>query len=174
MSENPLYIIAIDPASESGVVHGTSMQDCKAEAWDFKPKAATKKRPAESKTARYGRLWIALEAILNNLEDDCRVGLVFESAKGFQRGKAAVEVSHGLRGVIQAFCYIRGIPTACIQPQELKRFATGNGGADKDAMIRASRQYGYTGDNDNIADAYHLFAWGLKYKDVILKETTKE
>lgn len=171
MSKNTLYIIAIDPASESGVVHGTSMQDCKAASWDFKPKPATKKRKSESKTARYGKLWIALDCILDDLEEDYNVGLVFESAKGFMRGKSAVEVSHGLRGVIQAFCYIRQIQTACIQPQELKRFATGNGGADKDAMIRASRQYGYTGDNDNIADAYHLFAWALKYQDVILKET---
>lgn len=47
-------------------------------------------------------------------------------------------------------------------PATLKKFATGNGNADKIAMVVAARdRLGYTGTDDNVADALWLAQMGL-------------
>jgi Holliday junction resolvasome RuvABC endonuclease subunit len=48
----------------------------------------------------------------------------------------------------------------CVPVQTLKKFATGNGSASKDAMIAAAIKTGllYPAD-DNQADAFHLLRW---------------
>ena len=51
----------------------------------------------------------------------------------------------------------------CIQvpPKTLVKYATGNGNAKKDRVIVAAQQQGYTGKNDNEADAWMLACYAM-------------
>ena len=79
---------------------------------------------------------------------------------GFASQKAVVQGELG--GVIRLALYDRRIPYVEVAPAALKKFATGRGNADKDAMIAAAiRRFGYEGDNNNGADAWLLRYMGL-------------
>ena len=71
------------------------------------------------------------------------------------------------RGVVEMMLhdFQRAAPVAFIKPNTLKRWATGNGAADKPAMVAAAIAAGWTGDpkRHDEADAYHLRAMGLQY-----------
>jgi len=169
MKSKPLYIIAIDPASESGIVHGTSLKSCKEEVWDFRPKKATKSRAAENKNVRFGKFYAELEELILKSQEKHQVVIVYESTSFLKhKGKIVSEIMFGLRSLILLLTWQYNTPYQCIEPVDLKQYATGRGNADKTAMILAARRYGYEGNNDNLADAYHLFAWAMDYKDRIL------
>jgi Holliday junction resolvasome RuvABC endonuclease subunit len=90
--------------------------------------------------------------------------IVCEDAEGFTRGKSAVESAHKYRGVIELFCALNDIRYESVQPADIKRFATGKGNADKEAMLLAAgKLYGYRGNDDNEADAIIIREWGLRY-----------
>lgn len=59
-------------------------------------------------------------------------------------------------GVLRLRWFEQGIPYVEIPPTSLKRFATGNGNADKDRMLEAAKQLGATPRNHDEADAFHL------------------
>ena len=86
--------------------------------------------------------------------------LVCEGAASFQRGKAAVRVSHELRGAVQTWCWVNGATYVEIEPADLKKFATGKGNATKDDMLAVARKlYKPDCESDDEADALHLLAW---------------
>lgn len=72
-----------------------------------------------------------------------------------------------LRGVVEAALAEHSPVTAVafIKPNVLKRWATGNGGADKGQMVAAAVAAGWAGDpkRHDEADAFHLRAMGLQY-----------
>lgn len=52
-----------------------------------------------------------------------------------------------------------GIPWIVVPPATIKQYATGNGAADKKAMVAAANyRLSWRGTDDNIADALHLHA----------------
>lgn len=119
-------------------------------------------RIAEPEFARCGKLYTLLDTNFGSMPSGEPV--VVEGAASFQRGKAAVRVSHELRGVVKAWCHRAGFIYVEIQPHDLKRFVTGRGDADKNMMIARARElYGYEGDDDDEADAIHLLHWGLTH-----------
>lgn len=63
-------------------------------------------------------------------------------------------------GVIRAELFELGIPYVVVPPASVKLFATGNGKADKQAMIDAATMLGAEPANDDEADAYHLRRMG--------------
>jgi Holliday junction resolvasome RuvABC endonuclease subunit len=66
----------------------------------------------------------------------------------------AIKSSAGLVAIIQEFCVDNNIQYTCYTPQKMKIFATGEGAANKEKMKEAARiKLGYSGDNDNEADA---------------------
>ena len=88
--------------------------------------------------------------------------VVMEEAAAFMRGKAAVEIAHQLRGIVELRCYQQEIKVVTMTPQDLKRAALGKGSGEKEEMIAAAAQkYGYKGADDNEADALHLLAWAM-------------
>lgn len=66
-----------------------------------------------------------------------------------------------VRGVILRRLYLLEIGVVEIAPSALKKFATGNGNASKDAMIAAAVAAGGRPLNDDEADAFHLRRMGL-------------
>lgn len=66
-----------------------------------------------------------------------------------------------LGGVIRVMLYEEGIPYVEVSPNTLKMYATGHGNAAKAEVISAARErLGYSGFNDNEADALWLRALG--------------
>ncbi len=54
-----------------------------------------------------------------------------------------------------------------VPPSTLKKFATGDGRADKQAMIYSANQAGYHTGIDDLADAFHLASYGANNKHLI-------
>ena len=81
--------------------------------------------------------------------------VVFERPGG--RHVGAVIVQSELQGQVKVMCEDLNIPYRGYSSQEIKKFATGKGNCGKPAMIAAAKaKLGYTGDNDNEADALWL------------------
>lgn len=67
-----------------------------------------------------------------------------------------------LGGVIRLALWRHRVPYVEVPPAKLKKFATGKGNADKDAVLAAAiRRFGFEGDDNNAADAWILRAMGL-------------
>lgn len=90
------------------------------------------------------------------LEEICKVEKIqlisFERAGG--RFKTDI-ISHAkFQAIIEDFCLTNGIEYKGYSSKEIKKFATGKGNAGKPMMIQAAKEkLGYTGNNDNEADA---------------------
>jgi Holliday junction resolvasome RuvABC endonuclease subunit len=67
-----------------------------------------------------------------------------------------------LRGVVILLLWERGLDVVDVPPSSLKLAATGNGNADKDAMVAAAEAAGATPGNHDEADAWHLHRTGLR------------
>jgi Holliday junction resolvasome RuvABC endonuclease subunit len=158
-----MNLLALDPATKTGYAIGENGNVISSGAWDNTPKKATKKQPGESKHYRLEKLWWKLEdfGLNGNVKID---HVIFEGATGFQRGKAAVESSHQFRAIILLWASLNDIPITEIQPQDLKRFATGKGNADKPEMLKAAIQKGYAGStDDNEVDAWLILQWAFQW-----------
>lgn len=101
---------------------------------------------------------LALQAILVRDHDV----LVYE--RPFARGQAATRLLWGMAGILEAAAHTYETAVLDITPSEIKKWSTGSGKADKDAMIVAAKRLGYDGDNEHEADAYCL----LKFSEATL------
>jgi len=79
--------------------------------------------------------------------------------------KSSIMVASEMVGVLKLLCIEKGIDLACYSATEIKKFATGKGNANKDAMIQAAKDLGFNPSDDNEADAIHLY--NLTKKDTI-------
>lgn len=70
-----------------------------------------------------------------------------------------------LGGVIRLALWEAGVGYVEVAPSTLKLFATGKGNAPKDQVLTAAVRAGFTGDDNNAADAFWLHALGV-YKYV--------
>lgn len=71
--------------------------------------------------------------------------------------KSSIMVASEMVGVLKDLCIELNIELACYSATEIKKFATGKGNANKEAMISAVNKLGYPTTNDNEADAIHLY-----------------
>ena len=80
------------------------------------------------------------------------------------RGDAATELCVGLCAIIAMSGTDHGIPVHSVQSMVLKKWATGNGRAEKADMVKAAQAFtehtlNVKKDNDE-ADAIHIARWG--------------
>jgi crossover junction endodeoxyribonuclease RuvC len=64
-------------------------------------------------------------------------------------------------GIVRTDLFELDVPIALVRPSTLKRFATGNGNADKPAMVARAHELGGSPRNDDEADAFHARRMGI-------------
>ncbi|MGS4947339.1 crossover junction endodeoxyribonuclease RuvC [Meridianimarinicoccus sp. RP-17] len=79
-------------------------------------------------------------------------------------GTDAAHVYGGLMATLTSWAELRGVPYEGVPVGTIKRFATGKGNANKDAMIAAARARGFSPADDNEADAIAILFWALETK----------
>lgn len=89
--------------------------------------------------------------------EDVRAG---EAKGGFMASRKLAE----FRGILMEVCDELDMPEPTfINPSTVKKWATGDGKADKDKMVRyAKLRWGVTPVDDNHADACHIFMYYIK------------
>lgn len=88
--------------------------------------------------------------------------IAYERVAGKQN--AAISVISEMVGQLKLICIEQGIDLACYSAKEIKKFATGNGNASKDLMVKTAIAQGYNPIDDNEADA--IFIYNLTIKDI--------
>ena len=79
-------------------------------------------------------------------------------------GTDAAHVYGGLMATLTAWAEMRGVPYEGVPVGTIKRFATGKGNANKEAMIASARARGFSPADDNEADAIAILFWALETK----------
>lgn len=81
-------------------------------------------------------------------------------------GQHSASLIHAAKmvAIIETLCEELGIEYAAFSAKEIKSWATGKGNAGKDLMIKAAQDnYGYTGNDDNEADAILIYQMAKAY-----------
>jgi Holliday junction resolvasome RuvABC endonuclease subunit len=137
-----MKVLSLDVASETGWalesnVYGT---------WDFKTR----------KDESMGMKLIRFEGKLKEINDNLGLDIIIYERPAGRHANSIIHQSK-LIAVLEKFCEENKIEYRAYSAKEIKKFATGNGNASKEAMIKAAREkYKYEGSNDNEADAIHL------------------
>ena len=88
--------------------------------------------------------------------------VVFERTAGMH--KSSIIVQAELHGVLKIFCEENKLDYRAFSAKEIKTFATGKGNSGKPAMIQAAKdKYNYQGEDDNEADALHIYHLAKSY-----------
>jgi Holliday junction resolvasome RuvABC endonuclease subunit len=113
------------------------------------------------KTRGMRRLYDILTAVL----DVCSLGVDLVVVEGYAFASATASYQLGeLGGVVRLALWLEGVPVVVVSPSTLKKWATGNGGAKKEAVLAAAiRRLGYSGSDHNQADAMWLRAGALDH-----------
>jgi len=145
-----MKILALDVATKTGWYNGDF-----GGTWDFSIKRD------ESSGMRLFRFKSKLKEIFINDKPDV---LVFERTAGRHQG--AIIIQSELHGVMKSLCDDYKIEYKAYSACEIKRYATGKGNANKQAMIDSClEKYAINPIDDNHADAVHL--WHLANKDLL-------
>jgi Holliday junction resolvasome RuvABC endonuclease subunit len=96
------------------------------------------------------------------LEEIGRVDAVYFEEVRRHRGVDAAHIYGGLMGQLTSWCEEASIPYLGVPVGTIKKFATGKGNADKDAMIEAVKARGHAPEDDNEADAIALLLWAIE------------
>ena len=143
-----MNILALDRATKTGWKTKTA-----SGVWDLKPNRG------ESEGMRVVRFRSKVKEMIA-MEDITLVS--YERPAGFH--KAALIVEAEMVGILKELCITLGVNLACYSAKEIKKFATGNGNAKKDAMVSKAKELGYNPKDDNEADA--IFLYLLTEKDL--------
>lgn len=143
-----MNILALDIATKTGWKTGTS-----SGVWNLKPNRG------ESEGMRVVRFKAKVRELIE-LENINVVA--YERPAGMH--KASIMVASEMVGVLKDLCIEKEVELACYSASEIKKFATGKGNANKEAMLKAAIQQGYDPRDDNEADAIHLY--NLAKKDL--------
>lgn len=105
-------------------------------------------------TTRYGALWKALHTFGLASGDT----VAFEDVRR-HLGTRAAHVYGGLKAIVETAACDIGCDIIPVPVGTIKKHATGNGAAKKDAMMNAARKRGFEPQDDNEADALALLSY---------------
>ncbi|MFT5931142.1 MAG: hypothetical protein ACI93G_000220 [Hyphomonas sp.] len=74
----------------------------------------------------------------------------------------AAHVFGGLLAVLTSWAELRGVPYQGVPVGTIKKFLTGQGNANKQAIIDAARARGFAPADDNEADAIAILLWAIE------------
>ena len=147
-----MRILSLDQATVAGwaVVEDTGAVVASG-VW----KLADAKRTGESRGMRYIRFRHQLKAAI----EEYRPAMLCHE-QTLLRGGAATEIANGLKALILEAAAERNLEVSCVHTSELKKWATGNGRAEKPEMIKAAASLsGRSPRDDNEADAILIGLW---------------
>lgn len=122
-------------------------------AWNFTT------RPHAAPGQRFADFYAKLDSI--QAQTGGLVAVFYEQVR-FSKFATATRIWGGFEAVLLTWCARRHVHVFGIETAPLKLFATGNGHAKKEEMIRMFQMLsGAKGTDDNEADAYHVLQWGL-------------
>lgn len=134
-------ILSLDIATKTGWKTETS-----SGVWNLKPNRG------ESEGMRVVRFKAKVRELIQLENIDL---IAYERPAGMH--KSSIMVASEMVGVLKDLCIELNINLACYSATEIKKFATGKGNANKEAMIAAATKLGYNPQDDNEADAIHLY-----------------
>lgn len=141
-----MKILALDIATNTGWKTETA-----SGVWNLKPNRG------ESEGMRVVRFKSKVKELID-LEGITLVS--YERPAGMH--KSSIMVASEMVGVLKDLCISKGVELACYSATEIKKFATGKGNANKEAMIEAAQALGYNPIDDNEADSIFLYLLTIK------------
>lgn len=111
-----------------------------------------------------GMRYLRFRGWLDSMAADAAMGLTaiyFEEVRRHV-GTDAAHVYGGLLATLTSWCEQRGIAYQGVPVGTIKRFISGKGNADKQAVIEAVRARGFRPNDDNEADAIAILLWALE------------
>lgn len=159
-------ILALDLGTHTGWACRGLRGEMLAGTWDF----VQKKGPCCAVDPR-------LVLFRQKLVEETRIDLLVYEDVQFMRGRAQAFLWSGFRTVLWLFAHDYNIPIICCPVKTLKKFATGNGNADKDEMASAlflrddikDMPANVSDLDDNAVDAVHLLRWAEGSEGVLTK-----
>ena len=127
---------------------------------------------ATFRTARYdggGMRYLRFQHWLEQLADVSGglASIYFEEVRR-HLGTDAAHLYGGFLATLTAWCERRGVAYQGVPVGTIKRFATGKGNADKDAVLAAMRERGFQPTDDNEADAIAILLWAMETRGGVL------
>lgn len=136
-----ISILSLDPATTTGFAYydgkkdknGNVFKHIKSGVW-----YCGKSLLDES----YDMRIIRLEHQLNEIKKNNKLDLVvFEAARNATKNSQRALVTQAeLQGVIKRWCMLHKIPYQGFSPSAIKKFATGNGNAKKELVVKAAKE----------------------------------
>jgi Holliday junction resolvasome RuvABC endonuclease subunit len=172
-------ILALDLGTKTGwaTASGSTNNIVQAGTWEL---AIAKDLKYAKKLRMDRRLDIRASRLAHHLQTfhaNNRLDWIFFEDVRFAHSQAQAHLWASFRGVVWAFAHQHSIEIDCLDTGKLKKFATGNGGAQKpDMAVALVRTYpgSYRAENglvrdlktgtlldDNAVDALHLLDWAL-------------
>lgn len=108
-----------------------------------------------------GFVGIRFKQTLERLRADRPCVVLFEEVRR-HLGTDAAHAYGRFHGWLCEWCDTHGVAYRSVPVSDIKKFATGKGNANKEAMIAAMVKRGYAPANDDEADALALLHWGLE------------
>lgn len=137
-----MKVLSLDIASLTGWALDTQVYG----TWDFKT----------LKDESMGMKLIRFKAKLTEVHSLEPLDIIIYERPAGQHANSIIHQAK-LIGVMEEFCEKNSIDYRAYSASEIKKFATGKGNANKQDMIDAAKKkYGYTGSDDNEADAIHM------------------
>lgn len=142
-------LLALDLGTTTGFCVGPS-GNCISGVWDLKPSRY------DGGGMRFVKFLSRLDEIFDAVPPDI---VVYEEVRR-HNGTDAAHVYGGLMGHLQSWCEDKKLPYEGVPLAAIKKYWTGKGNANKDAMIAACADRGLPVVDDNEADAVAL--WHFK------------
>jgi crossover junction endodeoxyribonuclease RuvC len=146
-----MIILALDLGTKTGWKIGDRAINLSG-VWDF----------SNSRFDGGGMRFVRFLKSLNELAAATTPELVTYEEVRRHMGVDAAHVYGGFQAHLTAWCEQRNLPYKAVPVQTIKKFATGKGNANKEAMIAAMCAIGLDPVDDNHADAMALWAYAQK------------
>jgi hypothetical protein len=110
-----------------------------------------------------GIRYLRFRAWLDSMAQDAAgIGVIHYEEVRSHVGTDAAHVFGGLLATLTTWCEQNSIPYQGVPVGTIKRFIAGKGNVDKQAVIAAVRERGFSPSDDNEADAIAILLWAIE------------